>query len=829
MFGGRKAAASSEEALKRARREIAEKDERIRTLTSALDDATQTVKDLESALSSVGITPGQPNPIRDRDIPEVGTESTSQLPPYPPHTSSALEGSALGLKELQDSGFHSRLGFPLELSGTHIEATADSTYNIASFRDELTTMQIQITQKDRRIEELLKAVEEWRQRASAVNKEYDTFRRTILDMSVCNSDLRSQLHESQLLVEDQRSQIAFLMEKDEKREQAYNSLMASANAKDQAISILTKSRLPYKSRRDSMVSNLQDSTLTQSAGTHLPAGRPSEGVDSVLISQLQEKTAEIARLHDRLADKEEEILQLSTLNEDAVHRILDLQSRLDESIKANELLRDQLQTATEDARLLTVQAFQMTEGTHPSFEGAGHVSEQGIPPPMLSDDGQSESAIRRYTQYLETRVGELEQALKYANETATEISITGAVPAGEGEADQLRLRITRLESALKEQISLNNALRTKAVANRQARHGAAAMLPEDASFHRLSYDRNADTVSLFMRTSRLLSEASDALSTTSAPIPILTKRISQEELYAQTIKELRKLNADIVDRVIQKDDQIVQMLEMVNTSEAEVTKIKLLLEDRERSAIDVSDKLRQKEKELDYLVEEVKNSYAEVITLTNTVHAREALIKDLSTGLADSQALINKVVEENNTLVLRLNEKNAELEGVLRESTSLARDLARLREQGSISTQQQTKMAISIRDALGFLQRCIEAAASGCEGEGGAISLVTEAGLIGQVVSLDTIHDQCDTIETTVNFLASKANELKFLTESCNMRRAQLLALINEISSDVANLTMLQDMLPADSNLAELLQRLLQSLVGDLGDMRAGLHALDGK
>lgn len=825
MFGGRKAAASSEEALKRARREIAEKDERIKTLTSALDDATQTVKDLESALSSVGITPGQPNPIRDRDMPEVGTEPSTQLPPYP-HTSSALEGSALSLKALQDSGFHSRLGFPLELSGTHLEPTTDSTYNLASFRDELSTMQLQISQKDKRIEELLKAVEEWRQRASAVNKEYDTFRRTILDMSVCNSDLRSQLHESQLLVEDQRAQIAFLMEKDEKREQAYNSLMASANAKDQAISILTKSRLPYKSRRDSMVSNLQESTLTQSAGAHLPTGRPSEGVDSVLISQLQEKTAEIARLHDRLADKEEEILQLSTLNEDAVHRILDLQSRLDESIKANELLRDQLQTATEDARLLTVQAFQMTEGTHPSFEGAGHVSEQGIPPPMLSDDGQSESAIRRYTQYLETRVGELEQALKYANETATEISITGAAPAGEGEADQLRLRITRLESALKEQISLNNALRTKAVANRQARHGAPT-LPGDSSFHRVSYDRNADTVSLFMRTSRLLSEASDALSTTSAPIPILTKRISQEELYAQTIAELRKLNADIVDRVIQKDDQIVQMLEMVNTSEAEVTKIKLLLEDRERSAIDVSDKLRQKEKELDYLVEEVKNSYAEVITLTNTVHAREALIKDLSSGLADSQALINKVVEENNTLVLRLNEKNAELEGILRESTSLARDLARLREQGSISTQQQTKMATSIRDALGFLQRCIEAAASGCEGEGGAISLVTEAGLIGQVVSLDTIHDQCDTIETTVNFLASKANELKFLTESCHMRRTQLLTLINEISSDVANLTMLQDMLPADSNLAELLQRLLQSLVGDLGDMRAGLHSLE--
>ena len=83
MFGGRKAAASSEEALKRARREIAEKDERIKTLTSALDDATQTVKDLESALSSVGITPGQPHPIRDRDMPEVGTEPSTQLPPYP--------------------------------------------------------------------------------------------------------------------------------------------------------------------------------------------------------------------------------------------------------------------------------------------------------------------------------------------------------------------------------------------------------------------------------------------------------------------------------------------------------------------------------------------------------------------------------------------------------------------------------------------------------------------------------------------------------------------------------------------------------------------------
>lgn len=46
-------------------------------------------------------------------------------------------------------------------------------------------------------------------------------------------------------------------------------------------------------------------------------------------------------------------------------------------------------------------------------------------------------------------------------------------------------------------------------------------------------------------------------------------------IHLQAIAELREANARIINSIIEKDDQIADMLEIVSISEAELTDIKL--------------------------------------------------------------------------------------------------------------------------------------------------------------------------------------------------------------------------------------------------------------
>lgn len=825
MFN-RKVASQDEQLIKDLRKQLKERDERIQALSSALEDAHTTVNDLESALKTAGATIGTPNPQiwRETFIPDAASNSrlgsfilgspSRHTDPSPFHKDMSL---------LAQSGIQP----PLELSATFLDSQQylsnsninPDMYDIAEFRNDLQVMQNQLVEKDKRIEELMAEAEDLKKHIKTVNLEYNTFRKTILDMSVCNSDLRAQLSLAQQELGE--------------KERAYNSLMASMESRDKVAELLTSvTQRPRSARGASGLSSSNKETLA-------------------MHKTIKDQEAEIIHLREVLAEKETEIARLITTCDEAVQMKNEIQSLLDQSIQTNQMLKDKIEIMTEEAKLASVQAYQDMAFEDNMQEVA--IDNTTVPYPIYlsSSRNSKDDMVDATIVQLQTRVAELESELASSlNNSSLAKSlaspdISTLLTSKDEEISLLKKQVLSLERSL---LSADNKQTASQRASPSGSRGPSPRASDQRKDPRAgNYDRGCfsevggtNYLKLMKRTKLLINEASDVLSgvgrrTTGTAMSTVSaaNRMSSDDqmmstsIHLQTIAELREANARIINSIIEKDDQIADMLEIVSISEAELTDIKLLMEEKDRNLIQLTDDLRRKETELDALVKEVKNAFSEVLELTNTVRSRDALIKDLSDGLTESQDLINQIAAENTALVQKMNEKNYELERLLKESAATSIELFKTKEQGSISREEHARLLSSVKDSISFIKRCTEAAVEGGEDTEGNISRATGTGLAERVVSPLHISGKCDVIVGVVNYLTSKAEELKMLSTSYNMKHGRLMTFLNDLTSELASVQTFASILPEDSQLRSLMVRLGEAIETDLQEVKESLNIED--
>ncbi|ESU39205.1 Hypothetical protein DHA2_16811 [Giardia duodenalis] len=827
MFN-RKVASQDEQLIKDLRKQLKERDERIQALSSALEDAHITVNDLESALKTAGAAIGTPNPQiwRETFVPDAISSSrlgSSILGSPPRHVDSTFSHKDLSM--LTQSGIQP----PLELSATFLDSQQylsnsninHDMYDITEFRNDLQVMQNQLAAKDKQIEELLAEAEELKNHIKTVNLEYNTFRKTILDMSVCNSDLRVQLAQAQQELGE--------------KERAYNSLMASMESRDKVTELLSSVTQRPRSARDT--SNLSASKKETLA----------------MHKTIRDQEAEIVHLREVLAEKETEIARLITTCDEAVQMRNEIQSLLDQSIQTNQMLKDKIEIMSEEAKLASVQAYQGETFGDNVQEIA--IDNTMVPYPIYLNASRNskDDMVDATIVQLQARVAELETELASSLNTSSlakslaSPDVSTLLTSKDEEISLLKKQVLSLERSL---LSADNkqtaSQRASPSGSRGPSPGVSSQWPglQSSGHARGCFSEVGGTnyLKLMKRTRLLIDEASDVLSgsgrrttgTAMSTVSASGKTSSDDQMmstsiHLQAIAELREANARIINSIIEKDDQIADMLEIVSISEAELTDIKLLMEEKDRNLIQLTEDLHRKEKELDALVKEVKNAFSEVLELTNTVRSRDALIKDLSDGLTESQDLINQIAAENTALVQKMNEKNNDLEKLLKESAAASIELFKIKEQGSISKDEHARLLASIKDSISFIRRCAEATVEGGEDvEGNIIKTKTMTpGVTEMVASPIHISGKCDVIVGVVNYLTSKAEELKMLSASYNVKHGRLLAFLNDLTAELASVQTFASILPEDSQLRSLMVRLGEAIETDLQEVKESLGSAD--
>lgn len=823
MFN-RKVASQDEQLINDLRRQLKERDERIHALSSALEDAQVTVNDLENALENAGVTIGAPNPeIWRRNIsPDAATSSRlggSTLGSPPRRGDSASFRKDMSM--LSQSGIQP----PLELSTTFLDSQQylsnsninHDMYDITEFRNDLQVMQNQLVEKDRRIEELMAEAENLRNHIKTVNLEYNTFRQTILDMSTCNSDLRLQLAQAQQELGE--------------REHAYNSLMASMESRDKVTELLTSVAQRPRSGKEASLHSLSKK-------------------DALAMNKtIKEQETEIIRLKEVLAEKETEIARLVTTCDEAIQMKNEIQTLLDQSIQTNQMLKDKIEIMTEEAKLASVQAYQGGPFEDNIQEIA--IDNTVVPYPIYlsSSRNSKDDMVDATILQLQTRVAELETELASSMQNSLNVKsvvspdVSTLLTSKDEEISLLKKQVLSLEKSLLAADNLQTASQRASPAGSRGpspKLSGKIMAPRSGEYTRGCFSEVGGTnyLKLMRRTKLLIDEASDVLSgtgrrTTGTAMSTVSasgrmgseSQMMSTSIHLQTIAELKEANARIINSIIEKDDQIADMLEIVSISEAELTDIKLLMEEKDRNLIQLSEDLSKKETELDALVKEVKNAFSEVMELTNTVKSRDALIKDLSDGLTESQDLINQIAAENTVLVQKMNEKNAELERLLKESATTSIELYKIKEQGSISKEEHARLLSSVKDSISFIKRCADVAVEGGEDVEGNITKVTESGSLEKIASPLQISSKCDVIVGVVNYLTSKAEELKMLSTSYNVKRNRLTTFMSDLTSELASIQKFASILPEDSQLRILMMRLGEAIEADLQEVKEDFEA----
>lgn len=815
----KKVASQDEQLINDLRKQLKERDERIHALSSALDDAQATVNDLESALESAGITIGAPNPeiwrknINSNDA--VNSRLGSSI-----LGSSPKRGDSVSFRKDMSMLSQSGIQPPLELSATFLDSQQylsasninPDLYDISEFRNDLQVMQNQLVEKDRRIEELVAEAEELRNHIKTVNLEYNIFRQTILDMSTCNSDLRLQLAQAQQELGE--------------RENAYNSLIASMESRDRVAELLTSVAQRPRSSRE----------------THNQHHPQLSKKDALTMNKtIKDQEAEISRLKEVLAEKETEIERLITTCDEAIQMKNEIQTLLDQSIQTNQMLKDKIEIMTEEAKIASVQSYQGRAFEDNMQEIA--IDNTVVPYPIYlgSTRNSKDDMVDATIVQLQARVTELEAQLLSSMQTScnanssTSPDVSTLLTSKDEEINLLKKQVLSLEQSL---LAADNQQTASQRASPAGSRGQSPKFSNKTKTSRSSdYVRGcfsevggANYLKLMKRTKLLIDEASDVLSGTGRPTISSSDKMNSGDhvvstnIHLQTIAELKEANARIINSIIEKDDQIADMLEIVSISEAELTDIKLLMEEKDRNLVQLTEDLSKKETELDALVKEVKNAFSEVMELTNTVRSRDALIKDLSDGLTESQDLINQIAAENTSLVQKMNEKNAELERLLKESANMSIELFKIKEQGSISKEEHARLLSSVKDSIAFIKRCADATVKGGEDAEGNIARTTESGALERIASPIQISGKCDVIVGVVNYLTTKAEELKMLSASYNVKRSRLTTFLGDLTSEISNIQEFANILPEDSQLRSLMMRLGEAIEADIQEVKENLE-----
>lgn len=166
---------------------------------------------------------------------------------------------------------------------------------------------------------------------------------------------------------------------------------------------------------------------------------------------------------------------------------------------------------------------------------------------------------------------------------------------------------------------------------------------------------------------------------------------------------------------------------------------------------------------------------------------------------------------------------------LLKESAAASIELFKIKEQGSISKDEHARLLASIKDSISFIRRCAEATVEGGEdAEGNIIKTKTMTpGVTEMVASPIHISGKCDVIVGVVNYLTSKAEELKMLSASYNVKHGRLLAFLNDLTAELASVQTFASILPEDSQLRSLMVRLGEAIETDLQEVKESLGSTD--